>query len=192
MNKKLIKRYSFGKIKDRGEMPNFLEFQLDSYEDFLQTKKQIDCRENKGLEGIFNEVFPIDSVNNLLRLEYLGYEIHENEEPLNDELECKKRGKTFSGQLKVKLRLINNKTGEIKETFVHFGDIPLMTDKATFIINGAERVVVSQLHRSPGITFNKELNMQTGKDMYIGKIIPYKGTWLEFETDKNDIFKCKN
>lgn len=191
MNKKLINRYSFGKIKDRGEMPNFLEFQLDSYEEFLQTKASRETRENKGLEAIFQEVFPIESVNGNLKLEYLGYEIHENDEPLNDELECKKRGKTYSGQLKVNLRLINNKTEELKETLVHFGDIPLMTDKATFIINGAERVVVSQLHRSPGITFNKELNLQTGKDMFIGKIIPYKGTWLEFETDKNDVLNVK-
>ncbi len=191
MNNKLIKRYSFGKIKDRGEMPNFLEFQLDSYEDFLQTKRSHDSRELKGLEAIFQETFPIESANGTLKLEYFGYEIHDSEAPLNDELECKKRGKTYSGQLKVRLRLINNKTGEIKETLVHFGDIPLMTDKATFIINGAERVVVSQLHRSPGITFNKELNMQTGKDMFIGKIIPYKGTWLEFETDKNDVLNVK-
>ena len=191
MNNKLINRYSFGKIKDRGHMPNFLEFQLDSYEDFLQVKRESFSREDKGLEAIFREVFPIESSNGILKLEYLGYEIHDNDVPLNDELECKKRGKTYSGQLKVKLRLTNNKTGEIKETLVHFGDIPLMTDKATFIINGAERVVVSQLHRSPGITFNKELNIQTGKDMYIGKIIPYKGTWLEFETDKNDVLNVK-
>ena len=89
------------------------------------------------------------------------------------------------------MKLTNKKTQEIQETLVHFGDIPLMTDKATFVINGAERVVVSQLHRSPGITFNKELNIQTGKDVFIGKIIPYKGTWLEFETDKNDILNVK-
>ena len=188
---KLIERYSFGKIVDRGEMPHFLEFQLNSYEDFLQTKVPPQKRENKGFEAIFNEIFPIESSNGLLKLEYLWYEIHDNDEPLNDELECKKRGKTYSGQLKVRLKLTNKRTGEIQETLVHFGDIPLMTDKATFIINGAERVVISQLHRSPGITFNKELNIQTGKDVFIGKIIPYKGTWLEFETDKNDILNVK-
>lgn len=188
---KLIERYSFGKIVDRGEMPHFLEFQLNSYEDFLQTKVPPQKRENKGFEAIFNEIFPIESNNGLLKLEYLWYEIHDNDEPLNDELECKKRGKTYSGQLKVRLKLTNKRTGEIQETLVHFGDIPLMTDKATFIINGAERVVISQLHRSPGITFNKELNIQTGKDVFIGKIIPYKGTWLEFETDKNDILNVK-
>lgn len=188
---KLIERYSFGKIVDRGEMPHFLEFQLNSYEDFLQTKIPPQKRENKGFEAIFNEIFPIESSNGLLKLEYLWYEIHDNDEPLNDELECKKRGKTYSGQLKVRLKLTNKRTGEIQETLVHFGDIPLMTDKATFIINGAERVVISQLHRSPGITFNKELNIQTGKDVFIGKIIPYKGTWLEFETDKNDILNVK-
>ena len=188
---KLIERYSFGKIVDRGEMPDFLEFQLNSYEDFLQAKVPSQKRVDKGLEAIFNEVFPIESSNGLLKLEYLWYEIHDNDEPLNDELECKKRGKTYSGQLKVRLKLTNKKTGEIQETLVHFGDIPLMTDKATFIINGAERVVISQLHRSPGVTFNKELNIQTGKDMFVGKIIPYKGTWLEFETDKNDVLNVK-
>jgi len=188
---KLIERYSFGRIVDRGEMPHFLEFQINSYEDFLQTKVPPQKRENKGFEAIFNEIFPIESSNGLLKLEYLWYEIHDNDEPLNDELECKKRGKTYSGQLKVRLKLTNKRTGEIQETLVHFGDIPLMTDKATFIINGAERVVISQLHRSPGITFNKELNIQTGKDVFIGKIIPYKGTWLEFETDKNDILNVK-
>ena len=188
---KLIERYSFGKIVDRGEMPHFLEFQINSYEDFLQAGVAPQKRENKGFEAIFNEIFPIESSNGLLKLEYLWYEIHDNDAPLNDELECKKRGKTYSGQLKVRLKLTNKKTQEIQETLVHFGDIPLMTDKATFVINGAERVVVSQLHRSPGITFNKELNIQTGKDMFIGKIIPYKGTWLEFETDKNDILNVK-
>ncbi len=188
---KLIERYDFGKIVDRGEMPHFLEFQVNSYEDFLQSKVAPQKRENKGFEAIFNEIFPIESGNGLLKLEYLWYEIHDNDEPLNDELECKKRGKTYSGQLKVRLKLTNKKTQEIQETLVHFGDIPLMTDKATFVINGAERVVVSQLHRSPGITFNKELNIQTGKDVFIGKIIPYKGTWLEFETDKNDILNVK-
>lgn len=188
---KLIERYSFGKIVDRGEMPHFLEFQINSYEDFLQAGVTPQKRENKGFEAIFNEIFPIESSNGLLKLEYLWYEIHDNDAPLNDELECKKRGKTYSGQLKVRLKLTNKKTQEIQETLVHFGDIPLMTDKATFVINGAERVVVSQLHRSPGITFNKELNIQTGKDVFIGKIIPYKGTWLEFETDKNDILNVK-
>ena len=188
---KLIERYSFGKIVDRGEMPHFLEFQINSYEDFLQAGVVPQKRENKGFEAIFNEIFPIESSNGLLKLEYLWYEIHDNDAPLNDELECKKRGKTYSGQLKVRLKLTNKKTQEIQETLVHFGDIPLMTDKAIFVINGAERVVVSQLHRSPGITFNKELNIQTGKDVFIGKIIPYKGTWLEFETDKNDILNVK-
>lgn len=189
--RKLVDRYSFGKVSDRGEMPDFLEFQLASYEDFLQSKVIPSQRENKGFEAIFRELFPIESGNGTLKLEYKYYEIHESDEPLNDELECKKRGKTYSGQLKVMLRLTNNKTGEIQESLVHFGEIPLMTDKATFIINGAERVVVSQLHRAPGITFNKELDMQTGKDLFVGKIIPYKGTWLEFEVDKKDVLNVK-
>lgn len=189
---KLIERLNFGRIKERGIMPHFLEFQLSSYENFLQAGKTPNMREEKGLEQAFMEMFPIESSNGDIRLEYMWYELHENEPPLNEELECKKRGKTYSASLKVKLRLINKKAGdEIQESLVYFGEIPLMTERATFVINGAERVVVSQLHRSPGVSFNKEVNIQTGKDLYTGKIIPYKGTWLEFETDKNDFLNVK-
>ncbi len=188
---KLIDRISFGRIKERGDMPHFLEYQLKSYEDFLQARKSPRNRENIGLEQAFKETFPIESSNGDIKLDYLYYELQDNEFPLNDELECKKRGKTYSASLKVKLRLLNNKTGEIQESLVYFGEIPLMTERATFIINGAERVVVSQLHRSPGVSFNKDVNIQTGKDLYTGKIIPYKGTWLEFETDKNDFLNVK-
>lgn len=190
---KLIERLNFGKIVERGVMPHFLEFQLNSYEDFLQSKKAPNAREIKGLELAFREVFPIESSNGGdIKLEYLWYELHDNDAPLNDELECKKRGKTYSAALKVKLRLINKKAGnEIQESLVYFGEIPIMTESATFVINGAERVVVSQLHRSPGVSFNKENNIQTGKDLFTGKIIPYKGTWLEFETDKNDFLNVK-
>ena len=189
---KLIERLDFGKIKPRGKMPHFLEFQLNSYEDFLQTNMSPNKREEKGFELAFREVFPIESSNGDVRLEYIGYELHETEAPLNDELECKKRGKTYSNSLKVRLRLINKKMGnEIQESLVYFGEVPKMTERATFIINGAERVVVSQLHRSPGVSFSKEVNTQTGKDLFSGKIIPYKGTWLEFETDKNDFLSVK-
>ena len=189
---KLIERLDFGKIKSRGKMPHFLEFQLNSYEDFLQTNMSPNKREEKGFELAFREVFPIESSNGDVRLEYIGYELHEAEAPLNDELECKKRGKTYSNSLKVRLRLINKKMGnEIQESLVYFGEVPKMTERATFIINGAERVVVSQLHRSPGVSFSKEVNTQTGKDLFSGKIIPYKGTWLEFETDKNDFLSVK-
>ena len=189
---KLIERLDFGRIKERGQMPHFLEFQLDSYEDFLQAKVKPTERKNKGLEAAFREVFPIESSNGDIKLEYVSYELDEAEPPLNDELECKKRGKTYSAALKVKLRLTNKKAGnEIQESLVYFGEVPLMTDRATFIINGAERVVVSQLHRSPGVSFNKEVNIQTGKDLFSGKIIPYKGTWLEFETDKSDYLNVK-
>ena len=186
---KLIERYSFGKIKERGQMPGFLDFQMDSYEDFLQAKVKPEDREVKGLEAIFREIFGEISHGDI-QLRYSSYEIRDNEEPLNDELECKRRGKTFSGLLKVKFNL-TNKDGEIPSEFVHFGEIPLMTEQGSFIINGAERVVVSQLHRAPGITFNKEVDMQTGKDLFVGKIIPYKGTWLEFEVDKKDILNVK-
>ena len=173
-------------------MPHFLEFQLDSYEDFLQAKEAPNNRKDKGLESAFREIFPVESSNGDIKLEYVAYELHEAEPPLNDELECKKRGKTYSASLKVRLRLINKKSGnEIQESLVYFGEIPLMTERGTFVINGAERVVVSQLHRSPGVSFNKEINIQTGKDLFSGKIIPYKGTWLEFETDKNDFLSVK-
>lgn len=190
--RKLVERLDFGKISKRGEMPHFLEFQLDSYEDFLQAKCSPNNREDKGFESAFREIFPIESSNGDLKLEYIGYELHEADVPLNDELECKKRGKTYSNALKVRLRLSNKKLGnEIQESLVHFGEIPKMTERATFIINGAERVVVSQLHRSPGVSFSKEINIQTGKDLFSGKIIPYKGTWLEFENDKNDCLSVK-
>lgn len=189
---KLVERLNFGRIKERGEMPHFLEFQLDSYEDFLQTKEAPNSRKNQGLEAAFREIFPIESSNGDIKLEYISYELHEAEAPLNDELECKKRGKTYSASLKVRLQLHNKKNGnEIQETLVYFGEVPTMTPRGTFIINGAERVVVSQLHRSPGVSFNKEVNIQTGKDLYSGKIIPYKGTWLEFETDKDDCLQVK-
>ncbi|WP_410208388.1 DNA-directed RNA polymerase subunit beta, partial [Fusobacterium sp.] len=169
-----------------------LEFQLDSYEDFLQAKEAPNNRKDKGLESAFREIFPVESSNGDIKLEYVSYELHEAEPPLNDELECKKRGKTYSASLKVRLRLTNKKSGnEIQESLVYFGEIPLMTERGTFVINGAERVVVSQLHRSPGVSFNKEVNIQTGKDLFSGKIIPYKGTWLEFETDKNDFLNIK-
>lgn len=189
---KLVERLNFGRIEERGNMPHFLEFQLDSYEDFLQAKEAPLNRKDKGLESAFREVFPVESSNGDIKLEYVAYELHEADAPLNDELECKKRGKTYSASLKVRLRLTNKKSGnEIQETLVYFGEVPLMTDRGTFIINGAERVVVSQLHRSPGVSFNKEVNIQTGKDLFSGKIIPYKGTWLEFETDKNDFLSVK-
>lgn len=189
---KLVERLNFGRIKERGTMPHFLEFQLDSYEDFLQAKEAPLNRKDKGLESAFREIFPIESSNGDIKLEYVAYELHEAEAPLNDELECKKRGKTYSASLKVRLRLINKKSGnEIQESLVYFGEVPMMTERGTFIINGAERVVVSQLHRSPGVSFNKEVNIQTGKDLFSGKIIPYKGTWLEFETDKNDFLSVK-
>lgn len=189
---KLVERLNFGRIKERGTMPHFLEFQLDSYEDFLQAKEAPNNRKDKELESAFREIFPVESSNGDIKLEYVAYELHEAEPPLNDELECKKRGKTYSASLKVRLRLINKKSGnEIQESLVYFGEIPLMTERGTFVINGAERVVVSQLHRSPGVSFNKEINIQTGKDLFSGKIIPYKGTWLEFETDKNDFLSVK-
>ena len=149
---KLVERISFGRIQERGIMPHFLEFQLNSYEDFLQSKKAPNQREVKGLEQAFRGVFPIESSNGGdIKLEYMWYELHDNDAPLNDELECKKRGKTYSAALKVKLRLINKKAGnEIQESLVYFGEIPLMTERATFVINGAETISsISVMHFDP-------------------------------------------
>ena len=188
---KLIERVNFGKIKDRGELPHFLEYQLNSFEGFLQSNTSENNRENKGLEEILQNFFPITSSYGNVKLEYIAYKIEESEFPLNNEMECKKRAKTFSLSLKVKLRLVDSDGNKIQEAWVYFTDLPAMTDKATFIINGAERVVVSQLHRSPGVFFSKEPNAITGKDTFVAKVIPYKGTWLEIETTKDDVLQVK-
>ena len=187
----LIQRINFGKIKERGELPHFLEYQLNSYEDFLQFEKAPEERENKGLEQILREFFPIESTYGNLKLEYINYKLDYNDFPLNDEMECKKRAKTYSLALKVKLRLIDNKGNTLQENWVYFCDVPKMTDRATFIINGAERVVVAQLHRSPGVFFAKDINIQSGKDIFSARIIPYKGTWIDIETTKEDTIIVK-
>lgn len=188
---KLIERISFGKIKDRSELPNFLEYQLSSFENFVQLSKDDDKRENKGLENIFRDFFPIVSSYGNLKLEYGGYRLEESEFPLNNELECTKRSKTFSKSLKIKLKILDNEDKKIQEDWVYVCDMPFMTSKGTFIINGAERVVVSQLHRSPGVFFSKEFNMQSGLDLFSVKIIPLKGTWLEIETTKDETMQVR-
>ena len=184
--KKLINRLSFGKIKDRGELPHFHEYQINSYEDFMQSNADSDKREDMGLEKIFREFFPLVSNYGNLKLEYIAYKFEESRHPFNNEIECKKRSKTYSMVLKVKLRLSDGKGSKIRESWVYFCDVPKMTSRATFIINGAERVVVAQLHRAPGIFFNKEINLQTGKDNFAAKIIPYKGIWIDIEASKEE------
>ena len=181
-------RVDFAKNPQQIEIPNLLQLQQTSYDTFLMIDQ--DERSAAGIEKVFKSIFPIHDVQNRITLDYLGSEVGK---PKYDVRESMVRGLTYSIPLKINIRLtlwdLDEKTGEkigvkdMKEQSLFIREIPLMTDRTSFIVNGVERVVVNQLHRSPGITFNKELNIQTGKDMFIGKIIPYKGTWLEFETD---------
>ncbi len=177
----MIKRKSFAKIKECYEIPNLLEVQTRSYEDFLQKDTSKTKRKNQGLESAFREVFPIESPDGEYKLEYLSYNIGK---PKYDIYECQKRGMTYGGALRIMLRLKSKQ--ETKEQEVYLGDIPFMTQTGTFIINGDERVVVSQLHRSPGISFEAEMH-PTGKKIYSARIIPYRGAWVEFEFDINDV-----
>jgi len=171
----------FSKIREVHDLPNLLDVQVESYAYFLQAETPVEERKENGLQEVFLEVFPIESYDRQIRLEFVSYSLGKPKYPC---LECIRRGMTYAAPLKVKLRLINPQ--EIKEQEVYFGDLPLMTDTGTFIINGDERVVVSQLQRSPGVSFEQELH-PTGKTIYFGRIIPSRGAWLEFKYDLNDI-----
>jgi len=177
----MAKRKNYAKIEECHKLPNLLEIQLDSYRDFLQADVAKSKRENTGLESAFREIFPIESPDGEYKLYYLHYMIGK---PKYDIYECKKRGVSYAGALRIMMRLKSKK--ETKEQEVYLGDIPLMTDTGTFIVNGDERVVVSQLHRSPGISFESEPH-PTGKTIFSARIIPYRGAWVEFEIDINDI-----
>ncbi len=177
----MIKRKNFAKIQEVYDLPNLLEMQLESYELFLQGDVKPDERVDEGLQEAFMDIFPIESYDKQTRLEFISYSLGK---PKYTCAECRRRAVTFASPLKVKLRLITPQ--EIKEQEVYFGDIPLMTDTATFIINGDERVVVSQLQRSPGVSFEKEIH-PTGKEIYYGRIIPLRGAWLEFKYDIADL-----
>ncbi|MGB4395967.1 MAG: DNA-directed RNA polymerase subunit beta [Limnochordia bacterium] len=166
-------RYSFGKIKEVLEMPNLVEIQHKSYQWFL----------HEGLRQMFDDVSPIQDFTGNLVLEFLDYDFGE---PKYDVEECKNRDVTYSAPLRVRVRLVNKETGEVKEQEVFMGDFPLMTENGTFIINGSERVVVSQLVRSPGVYFSFTLDT-SGKKLFSANIIPNRGAWLEFETDSNDV-----
>ena len=159
-------RKSYAKIKECFELPNLLEIQLKSYFDFLQDDTAKSKRKNVGLESAFREVFPIESTDGEYKLEYLSYSIGK---PKYNIIECRRRGMSYAGALRLMMRLKSKH--ETKEQEVYVGDIPLMTDTGTFIINGDERVVVSQLHRSPGISFEVE-DHPTGKKIYSARIIP--------------------
>jgi DNA-directed RNA polymerase subunit beta len=186
-----LKRINFAKIHDRTEMPNFLEYQVGSYDDFIQYSVSPDKRKNIGLEQIFRDFFPIVSSYGNLRLEYICYDVAESEFPLCDEKACKERSKTYSHSLQLKLRVADSKGTSLKEGWLFVCDMPKMTERGTFIINGTERVVVSQLHRSPGIFFNKELDQKAGREILSAKIIPYKGIWIELEITKDNNLQIK-
>ena len=167
------KRRSYAQIDEVLELPNLIEIQQTSYKWFLE----------EGLQEMFDEISPIQDFTGNLVLEFIGYSLGEPKYSVD---ECKERDATYSVPLRVRVRLINKETGEVKEQEVFMGDFPLMTENGTFIINGAERVIVSQLVRSPGVYFNSQIDF-SGKILYTATIIPNRGAWLEFETDVNDV-----
>ena len=168
-------RMSFGKVNDVTEMPNLIEVQLDSYQWFLR----------EGLHEVFDDINPITNFTGNLVLEFVDYKLDMENIKYSVE-ECKDRDATYAAPLKVSVRLQNNETGEIKEQEVFMGDFPLMTEQGTFLINGAERVIVSQLVRSPGVYYSYTID-KSGKKLYSSTVIPNRGAWLEYETDSNDI-----
>ncbi len=177
----MIKRRNFAKIEECYDLPNLIELQLASYEEFLQENRPKTKRLNRGLEQVFKEFFPVESYDGKYQLEYVNYSLGK---PKYSITECQSKGMTYASPLKVKIRLRSEK--EVKEQEVYMGDLPLMTPWGTFIINGDERVVVSQLHRSPGVSFEEVIH-PNGKRLNSARIIPYRGAWIEFEFDINDI-----
>lgn len=172
-------RMSYSKIDEVLDMPNLIEVQKNSYKWFLE----------EGLREVFRDVSPIMDYTGNLILEFPDYKL-EDDNPKYSVEECKERDTTYSAPLKVKVRLINKETGEVKEQEIFMGDFPLMTDNGTFVINGAERVIVSQLVRSPGIYFSTKLD-RTGKQLFSTTVIPNRGAWLEYETDSNDVLSVR-
>jgi DNA-directed RNA polymerase subunit beta len=188
-------RKSFAKNKQVIDIPNLIELQKSSYESFLQKDMDPDRRGEAGLNGVFRSVFPITDFNNTASLEFVSYTL---EPPKYDVDECRQRGMTYAAPVKVTLRLIVFDVDEatearsirdVKEQEVYLGEIPLMTANGSFIINGTERVVVSQLHRSPGVFFDHDggKNNASGKLIYSARVIPYRGSWLDFEFDQKDL-----
>ncbi|MFZ5966801.1 MAG: DNA-directed RNA polymerase subunit beta [Bacillota bacterium] len=171
-------RMSYSKIEEVVDLPNLIEIQSKSYEWFLK----------EGLREVFEDISPIQDYTGNLILEFIDYSI--DGEPKYEVEECKERDATYAAPLKVKVRLINKETGEVKEQEVFMGDFPLMTDKGTFIINGAERVIVSQLVRSPGPYYAVQID-KTGKRLFSTTVIPNRGAWLEYETDSNDVISVR-
>jgi DNA-directed RNA polymerase subunit beta len=192
-------RRSFGRIPQIVEMPNLIEVQKESYDQFLQVKNPETGRDEQGLEAVFKSVFPIADFGNTALLEFVSYEF---EAPKYDVDECQQRGMTFAAPLKVTLRLVvfdvDEETGArsirgIKEQEVYMGDLPFMTNNGTFVVNGTERVIVSQMHRSPGVFFDhdKGKTHASGKLLFAARVIPYRGSWLDFEFDAKDILHVR-
>src|SRR6201986_111153 len=175
------RRINFGRLAEAIETPNLIEVQLNSYKDFLQKDIPVSKRKNEGLQAVFSEVFPIESYDEKIKLEFGDYEIGE---PKLSPLECQRESQTFAAPIYVTFRLREEK--KVKEERVYMGELPLMAPQGTFIINGAERVVVSQLHRSPGICFESSLHAN-GKVLYSYRIIPDRGSWLEVMYDTSDL-----
>src|SRR5499426_3861362 len=192
--RKRVRKF-FGTINEVAEMPNLIEVQKASYDQFLLVKEPMGGRPDEGLQAVFKSVFPISDFSNSSQLEFVKYEF---EPPKYDVDECRQRGMTYAAPLKVTLRLIvfdiDEETGarsvkDIKEQDVYMGDIPLMTSNGTFVVNGTERVIVSQMHRSPGVFFDhdKGKTHSSGKLLFAARIIPYRGSWLDIEFDAKDI-----
>ena len=192
--RKRIRRH-FGKIREIADMPNLIEVQKSSYDLFLRSGEASEPTDGEGIQGVFQSVFPIQDFNETATLEFVRYEL---ERPKYDVEECQQRDMTYAAPLKVTLRLIvfdaDEDTGarsvkDIKEQDVYMGDMPLMTEHGTFVVNGTERVIVSQMHRSPGVFFDhdKGKTHSSGKLLFASRIIPYRGSWLDFEFDAKDI-----
>ncbi len=171
-----MKEISLSKRKKEYEYPNLLEIQLNSFEWFLQKDVPPDQRKDQGLQSVFNSIFPVESPDGKARLEFIEYYVGE---PKYTEIDAKELGKTYSVPIKANLRLVIIPTGEMREQEVFFFDLPLMTERGTFIINGVERVIVNQIHRSPGVLFS----VDTSSGTISGRLIPQRGSWLEFEID---------
>src|SRR6266852_2618292 len=187
-------RKTFGRLPEVAPMPNLIEVQKSSYDHFLQMGVLSEQRTSVGLQEVFKSVFPIKDFSDRARLEFVRYEL---EQPKYDVEECQQRGITFAAPLKVTLRLVvwdvdedtqSRSIRDIKEQDVYMGDMPLMTKNGTFIINGTERVIVSQMHRSPGVFFDhdKGKTHSSGKYLFAARVIPYRGSWLDFEFDAKD------
>jgi len=188
-----VRRF-YGSIKEVAEMPNLIEVQKASYDQFLLVDEPKGGRPDEGLQAVFKSVFPITDFSNTAHLEFVRYDF---DPPKYDVDECRQRGMTYSAPLKVTLRLIvfdvDEETGarsvkDIKEQDVYMGDMPLMTNNGTFVVNGTERVIVSQLHRSPGVFFDHDRGKthSSGKLLFSARVIPYRGSWLDFEFDAKD------